>query len=118
MSKTYTHKIHIRPRNKDEILTGDNCQVSIDDVVVRGVKKVSFQIDSNSVGEVTVTILGNIEIEGLIPTNNLIVCKDQCPNCGALLLAEKIDSGYTSCPTCNITLKWREEECKKNGTNT
>lgn len=64
-------EIEIRPIREDAILSGRNCQILVDGVVVQGVTDISFEVDARSCGRITVGFMGNISIKGKFEDKNI-----------------------------------------------
>ena len=56
--------IEIIPRDKAKALTGHNCRIIVDGKEIKGVRKASFEVSPQSIGKVTLEMVGNISVKG------------------------------------------------------
>jgi hypothetical protein len=59
------HKIQIKQREDcSDIMNGRNTQIFLDGQPLKGVTKAKFEVSGNTMGKLTLEILGSFEIEG------------------------------------------------------
>lgn len=63
------HNISIKPKDPEKPLSGLNCLVTIDDVPIGGITKLSFELVPSSIGKIAIELVGDINIEGTIETD-------------------------------------------------
>ena len=60
------HKIKISQRDKTNTMTGNNTVVTIDDKQLEGVMQVHADIKASGVTEITIKMIGDIDIDGRV----------------------------------------------------
>jgi len=67
-------KITIRKiKDRGNIMCGANTEVLVDGKPLHGVKSIDFKVDSTSLAEVNIRLIGNVEIEGEIGKISVLV---------------------------------------------
>lgn len=67
------HKFQVHARNPDEAMTGANTEVYMDGVKLERCTRFAFEVDARGVAKVSLELLGNVAIAGLIGLQEQIV---------------------------------------------
>ncbi len=79
--KTMFHKIEIKARDPEKPISGFNCEILLDGIPLKGVKKLSFDLSIKSFGVLNLEMLSDFCIKGDVLTKIKEIKMNECSEC-------------------------------------
>ena len=65
------HNIKIYQKDKKDVMTGRNTCIEVDGKMLEGVKRVTFDVAAGGIANISIEMIGKIEIEAQIDEDSL-----------------------------------------------